>query len=57
MLTPGETIVFDAIKKDLRSVPYGTWKVELVIHAGEIVGYNEIEKPLKQFRVTTEKKG
>jgi len=49
--------VFDKISNTAAKVGHGRWKVELLIYDGKVVGFDEIEKPLENFRENRRENG
>lgn len=45
-------ITFEKIKQECKIGEYGTWIIQIVAFAGEVIGYNEIEKFKKKFRAS-----
>lgn len=41
-----------AIKEKAEQIKYGEWTIKLMIHTGEIVGFEQEKAPVIRFRAT-----
>lgn len=39
------------IKEKSKQILHGEWPIKLIIYDGEIVGFDEIDRPITKFRV------
>jgi len=45
----------EAIKKKCEAIEYGEWPIKLLVDRGQIVGFDEIDRPIIKFRAKGEK--
>lgn len=45
---------FGVLKKKCEQIYTGEWPIKFIIHKGEVVGFDEIDRPIIKFRATKE---